>query len=55
MLARHNSTSHQVWEKNASTFVLATHGKDLKLYQLKEALIALETKNESKKNDQIEE
>lgn len=29
--------SHQVWIKGAETFVLATHSKDLKLYQIKEA------------------
>ena len=29
--------SHEVWTKLSHTFVLATHSKDLKPYQIKEA------------------
>jgi predicted RNA binding protein YcfA (HicA-like mRNA interferase family) len=29
--------SHEVWTKDAETFILATHSKDLKRYQVKEA------------------
>ena len=28
--------SHEVWAKGAETFILATHSKDLKNYQIKE-------------------
>lgn len=29
--------SHEVWVRNAKTFILATHSKDLKPYQIKQA------------------
>ncbi len=29
--------SHEVWVKGATTFILATHSKDLKHYQIKQA------------------
>lgn len=29
--------SHEIWTKGPHTFVLATHSKDLKPYQIKEA------------------
>ena len=29
--------SHEVWTKGVKTFVLATHSKDLKPYQIKQA------------------
>ena len=33
--------SHEFWEKGPLTFVLATHSKDLKLYQIKQARLVL--------------
>lgn len=29
--------SHEIWVKGVETFILATHSKDLKNYQIKEA------------------
>jgi len=37
----HSTGSHEVWFKDGARFVLATHGKDLKLYQIKQAQKAL--------------
>ena len=33
--------SHEIWVKAERTFVLATHSKDLKPYQIKEARLLL--------------
>jgi len=39
--------SHEVWVKGTKTFILATHSKDLKPYQIKQAqnLLLEEDKN----------
>ena len=39
--------SHEVWVKGTETFILATHSKDLKPYQIKQAqnLLLEEDKN----------
>lgn len=37
--------SHEIWCKEADTFVLATHSKDLKSYQIKQARLVLLTEN----------
>jgi predicted RNA binding protein YcfA (HicA-like mRNA interferase family) len=29
--------SHETWEKGSKTYILATHSKDLKAYQIKQA------------------
>jgi len=36
------SGSHEVWKNKAKTFILATHSKDLKRYQIKLAQKMLE-------------
>lgn len=33
--------SHEIWTRDSKTFVLATHSKDLKMYQIKQAQLLL--------------
>jgi len=44
----HQKGSHQFWKKGIQRYVLATHGKDLKSYQIKQAIEVLEDRPNEK-------
>lgn len=39
--------SHEFWERGSATFVLATHSKDLKPYQIRQARSVILSEEES--------
>ena len=45
----HQKGSHQFWKRATQRYVLATHGKDLKLYQIKQAMEVLDGHSNEKK------
>jgi predicted RNA binding protein YcfA (HicA-like mRNA interferase family) len=47
------SGSHEIWCREAKTFVLATHSKDLKPYQIREAQECLFGDEENDKKEKV--